>query len=416
MTYYNRNADKMTVINIFEMQANLMASIGIIINSLRTCGGEERVVSLMANEWVKSHNVTIYTFETRNPSAEEQNDYPLSSKINIERVYMPNDGFFTRYFKVLYFYTGFINTNWCRRFLKKLYYPKSLLQEWIDRLNSSSLDIVIAISGNNTMLLGQIQDQISCKTIGWEHSSFEGYFDRRTGAFKNRIETYTENAIKLSKIVLLNQDIENKFKNLGLSNTTIIPNPKSFSLSSKASMNNHSIVTCGRIEAEKGYFDLVKAFAKFHKEFNDWTLTIVGGGSLKAKLEKAIDSIGLSDHIKVTGFVKDVQKYLLSSSIYVMTSRWEGFPMSITEALEAGLPVVAYDIPAMEPLVSDGIEGIIVPSFDNDKFADALKKLASDESLRINMSHNSLIKAESLDPQNVALIWDSLFKELIARE
>ncbi len=393
-----------------------MANIGIIINSLRTCGGEERVVSLMANEWSKKHNITIYTFETRNPSPEEQNDYPLSSKINIECVHMPDDGFFTRYLKVLYYYTGFINSNWCRRFLKKLYYPKSLLNEWIDKLNHSNLDIVIAISGNNTMLLGQIEDHISCKTIGWEHSSFEGYFDRRTGAFKNRIETYTENAIKLNKIVLLNQDIENKFRNLGLSNTTIIPNPKSFSLSDKASMNSHSIVTCGRIEAEKGYFDLVKAFAKFHKDYSDWALTIVGGGSLKTRLEKTIDSLGLSDYIKVTGFVKDVQKYLLSSSIYVMTSRWEGFPMSITEALEAGLPIVAYDIPAMEPLVSDGIEGIIVPSFDNDKFTDALKKLASDKTLRSKMSHNALIKADSLDPKNVALIWDSLFKELIACE
>ncbi len=412
MNYYNRKADKMTVIINIGARTIPMANIGIIINSLRTCGGEERVVSLMANEWVKDHNVTIYSFETRNPKPEEQNDYPISPKIRIERVYMPNDGFCARYLKVLYFYTGFINTSLCRKFLKKLYYPKSFIKEWIDRINASDLDIVIAISGNNTMLLGQIKDHISCKTIGWEHSSFEGYFDRKTGAFKNRIETYVENATKLDKIVLLNQDIERKFKAIGLNNTTIIPNPKSFSMSQKASMSNHSIVTCGRIEAEKGYFDLVKAFANFHKDYPEWSLTIVGGGSLKPKLDNLIDSLRLSKSITVTGYVKDVQKYLLNASIYVMTSRWEGFPMSVTEALEAGLPVVAFDIPAMEPLVSDNIEGLIVPSFDNVKFADALKKLASNEEKRVRMSCSAIQKALSLDPQNVALIWDSVFKEL----
>ena len=71
-----------------------MANIGIIINSLKTCGGEERVVSLMANEWAKQHNIIIYTFETRNPSPDEINDYYLSPDIKVERVHMPHDGFF----------------------------------------------------------------------------------------------------------------------------------------------------------------------------------------------------------------------------------------------------------------------------------------------------------------------------------
>ena len=80
-----------------------MKKIGIIINSLTTCGGEERVVSLMANEWCKNHKITIYTYETRNPKPEEKNDYYLSPQINIEKVSLPKDGFFTKYCKLLYY-------------------------------------------------------------------------------------------------------------------------------------------------------------------------------------------------------------------------------------------------------------------------------------------------------------------------
>ncbi len=389
-----------------------MSNIGIIINSLTTCGGEERVVSLMANEWVKNNKVTIYTFETRNPKPEEANDYYLSPDIKVERVYMPKDSRLNKYWKILYFYTGLINTDRCRSFLKKLYYPDSFLDEWTGRLCSSDLDIVVGISGNNTMLLGLIKDRIPQRVIGWEHSSYEGYFDRRTGAFKNRKETYASCARKLDKIVLLNSDIESKFRKLGLSNTCIIGNPRSFSSSETSSMDSHVMVTCGRVEYEKGYFDLTDAFAKFHKNAPDWKLLIVGGGHLQSKLQKYIENKGLADYIHITGYVKDVQKYLLQASIYVITSRWEGFPMTVTEALTMGLPVIGYDIPAMEPLVTDGVEGMIVPAFDNDRLADAMTRLAGDIALRNSYSAAALQKSKSLDPAKIAAKWDLMFKEL----
>ena len=389
-----------------------MAKIGIIINSLTTCGGEERVVSLMSNEWCKDNEITIYTFETRNPKPEEQNDYYLSPQIKIEKTPLPSETFFTKYAKLLYHYTGLINTNWCRKFLINLYYPSAFIDEWVDRLNHSGLDLIISISGNNTILLGLIRNRINQKAIGWEHSSFEGYFNRRTGAFKNRIDTYTFCARQLEQIVVLNEDIQYKFNQCGVTNTTVISNPKSFSLRQKASMDNHAIVTCGRLEAEKGYFDLIDAFSRFHAALPDWKLYIVGGGSLHQKLQDKIALLNLTDFITISGYVKDVQSYLLSASIYVITSRWEGFPMSITEALEAGLPIIAYDIPAMKPLVTDQQEGIIVPAFNNTMLTEAMKTLAGNTDLRKSMSTKSIQKATALNPETVAQKWQNLFNTL----
>ena len=389
-----------------------MANIGIIINSLTTCGGEERVVSLIANEWVKSHMVTIYTYETRNPKPEEKNDYYLSPEIHVEKVPLPVDNLYTKYCKLLYHYTGMLNISSCRHFLQKLYYPDYLLNEWIERFHHSDLDIIIAISGNNTMLLGLIQPLITQKTIGWEHSSYEGYFNRRTGAFKNRRATYVTCAQKLNQIVVLNDDIKRKFDQCAVSNTTVISNPRSFSMMQKASMSNHSFITCGRIEAEKGYFDLVRAFHQVHQSFPEWKLIIVGGGSLQHKLEKLIIHLKLSERVVITGYVKDVQSYLLQASVYVITSRWEGFPMSITEALEAGLPIIGYDIPALKPLITHNQEGIIVPDFNNNLLTAAMEMLAGNIDLRNQMSAKAIIKSASLSPTQVCAKWNELFRRL----
>ena len=89
--------------------------------------------------------------------------------------------------------------------------------------------------------------------------------------------------------------------------------------------------------------------------------------------------------------------------------------MTITEALEMGLPVIAYDIPAMQPLVTDGIEGKIVPAFQRDKLTAAMEELAADTDLRRRMSSNALAKADTLRPDKVVQQWLALI-ETIAGE
>ena len=97
----------------------------------------------------------------------------------------------------------------------------------------------------------------------------------------------------------------------------------------------------------------------------------------------------------------------------MMTSRWEGFPMTVTEALEMGIPVIAYDIPAMQPLVTDGIEGRIVPAFERECLVKAMEELAADEQLRRRMSEKALDKAKTLEPEQIVKRWLALIGEVI---
>lgn len=390
-----------------------MAKIAIIISSLYACGGEERVVSLMANEWVKQHDVTIFTYENREAEGNNRNDYFLSDRIKVERVQNVKDNIFRFGVKLLYRYTGMTSGNLSQKLIQKAFYPQALLDEWIKRINEGGFDLVIGISGMYTLLLGQIKDRISAKAIGWEHSSYEGYFAPLTGYIRNQEKLFKEYTATLDDCVVLNEDIQSKYKkHLGLK-TSVMYNPRSFVSPKKACMGLQCFVTCGRVEAEKGYDDLIKAFHKVYAKNKEWKLVIIGGGSLKPGLEKLIEELGLVGVVTITGYIHDVNERLLQGSVFVMTSRWEGFPMTITEALEVGLPVISYDIPAMQPLVTDDVEGKIVPAFDNDALAQTMLLLANDKDMRERMAEAAIRKAESLSAENIAKKWFALFDRIL---
>lgn len=388
-----------------------MAKIGIIISSLYACGGEERVVSLMANEWVKQHEVTIFTFENREHES-NRNDYYLSDQIKVKRVVNPKMSFAGRIIKLLYYYTGVPSDKLLPKLLNKVIYPDIFLEEWEDRINEGKFDIVIGISGTYSVLLGLIRDKTSARLVGWQHSSYEGYFDSRKGYYRNQESLFEKNLSKLDACIVLNKDIQEKYqRNLGLK-TRVIYNPKSFVSKRKTDIRQQCFITCGRVEAEKGYDDLIEAFYKFNEYNKDWKLLIIGGGSLKEKLEQKIQEKKLGDKAIITGYVHNVSELLLQGSIFMMTSRWEGFPMSVTEALETGLPIIAYGIPAMEPLVTDGMEGRIVPAFDNEALVGAMEELATDTEKRQRMSDAAIQKAATLTPESIAQYWYKLFDEL----
>lgn len=378
------------------------------MSSLYACGGEERVVSLMVNEWAKQHEVTIFTFENRENEG-NRNDYYLSDKIEVKRVYNLPDNIFQKVIKLLYYYTGMTSGPLSQRLLKWAFYPGRWLDEWNKRLQKENFDVVIAVSGLYTMLLGYIADDMAAKTISWEHSSYEGYFDSKRGYYRNRSELYRKCAQRLDNVVVLNEDISRKYKeNLNLK-TTVIYNPKSFESSEKADMGQKLFITCGRLEAEKSYDDMITAFYYFQQESSDWKLMIIGGGSLQKSLEKQVQDYGITDKVIITGYIHDVSRRLREGSVFLMTSRWEGFPMSVTEALETGLPVISYDIPAMKPLVTDGVEGRLVSAFENKGLVEAMKELAYDEGKRRRMSEAAIRKAARLSPENIAKEWDKLF-------
>lgn len=147
-----------------------------------------------------------------------------------------------------------------------------------------------------------------------------------------------------------------------------------------------------------------------------WRLDIFGQGEWLDMLEEMIQSKGLSDSTKINVPTDEIAKEYASSSILAMTSHYEGFPMVMIEAMTAGLPVVTFDYKCgPRDIISDGIDGLIVPDGDLNAFATALLGLMADDNRRKQMGSAATMIIDRYSEERVMLQWTSLFEKITDR-
>lgn len=139
------------------------------------------------------------------------------------------------------------------------------------------------------------------------------------------------------------------------------------------------LVSVGRLKEPKDFLTLVRAAGRLHGDFR---LRVLGDGPDRAEVVAEIEQLGLRDRVELAGEVDDVPRHLAAADAFVLSSRSEGMPMSILEAMAAGLPVVATRVGGIAELVADGETGLLVPAGDAAALAAALQRLVDDEALR----------------------------------
>ena len=391
-----------------------MAKICLITSSVFTHGGEQRVTVVIANELAKEHEVIIYTMDEEEDR--KKNPYQLNTGIEIRYTRQPEFGFFNRTTRriirdvnektnLLY------QRKSCYRLLEYAYFQKAWQKQLVAEYSKESYDAMIAVSGGNTMRLGLIADKLSCKTIGWEHNAYEAYFETPDLYFWHMDQVFGKAVQKLDHCVVLNHYISRKYKEAFQKDCDVIYNPRSFVSKEKSNLTAKTFVACGRFIRQKGFDLLIESFAEFAKKEKEWKLVLVGDGEMRGQLESAIKEYQLENRVTITGFTNDVKKYLREASVYLLSSRWEGFPMVLTEAFEMGLPVVAYDITAVEPLVTDGKEGFLSEAFDTRDFAEKMLTMTemTSEELR-QMADRAIAKAEELSIERIIVEWKKLLE------
>lgn len=137
------------------------------------------------------------------------------------------------------------------------------------------------------------------------------------------------------------------------------------------------LASVGRLRPVKGFADLLVAFAELRRSRPEAALVIAGTGPLETELRSRIDDLGLRGHAHLVGLRDDVPRLLAAADVYVCSSHHEGLPLSLLEAMEAGLPVVATDVGDVRSVVVDGT-GVVVPPRDPDAMAGALRQLLED--------------------------------------
>ena len=195
-----------------------------------------------------------------------------------------------------------------------------------------------------------------------------------------------------------------------------IPNAVPWPLADAAPLDSKTVVAAGRLSPQKAFARLVEAYAPIAKTHPDWQLHIYGKGPQEAALRQLIEDLGAGAQVRLMGYSTEFQSVLEGASIYAMSSRFEGFPMVLIEAMSKGLPLVSFDCPrGPAEIIVDGENGRLVPDGDIPVFTQALRELIEDGSLRARMGAASLERARQYESEAIARRWEVLFDQLAAR-
>jgi glycosyltransferase involved in cell wall biosynthesis len=177
------------------------------------------------------------------------------------------------------------------------------------------------------------------------------------------------------------------------------------------------VVAAGRLVPQKGFDLLIQAFAQVVADHPEWRLRILGAGPRMGELSGLVEQYGLGGHVALPGRTDRLHRELTESSVYVLSSRFEGLPMVMIEAMAHGLPVVAFDCPTGPgDVLTDGVNGLLVPPRDVDALAAALKRVIADRRLRARMGKAAVKASRAYAPELVMPLWEDLFSELAEGE
>lgn len=176
----------------------------------------------------------------------------------------------------------------------------------------------------------------------------------------------------------------------------------------------HRIVAMGRLDPQKGFDVLLRAFARCALQAPDWTLTILGEGPERPALECMISELGLAGRVTLPGRVSDPAARLRAADLFVLSSRFEGFPNALVEAMACGLPVLSTDCPTgPAEIIRPGVDGVLVPPDDEEALARALLYLIENPDERRRLAARAPEVAERFSLERVMAMWDQVVKRTI---
>lgn len=172
-------------------------------------------------------------------------------------------------------------------------------------------------------------------------------------------------------------------------------------------------VCLGRLSPEKQYDLFLRAFARAAERHPDWGVVLVGDGPERQALEQLAAELGLGRRAVFTGALPEPSGVLRQAALFVLSSRFEGFPTALCEALACGVPAVAFDCPSgPAEIIRDGVDGLLVPSGDVEALAQAMSRLMADAELRSSMARRAPEVLERFGLEKVLNMWEALLLDI----
>lgn len=373
--------------------------------ALYMAGGVERVLTLKTNYFAEhdGYDITIILTEGKDKAL----FYPMSDKI-----------------KVINLDINF-EELWNCSFARKIYVYLKKQRIYRKRLTAELMrirpDITISLLRREINFLTSIRD--GSKKIGELHvnrNNYRNFEVENSNVFKNIFAKFWMKSLvshlkHLDCFVVLTEEDKSAWSELN--NVVSIPNPLAFDIDEVSPLTNKRIIAVGRYVYQKGFDLLLQAWSKVEKQMPDWSLAIYGMGDRSA-YKKLMEDLKIdTNRCHLCGPTDDIKHEYLNSSLFVFSSRFEGFGMVLIEAMACGLPVISFDCPCgPKDIVRHMENGILVPSGSIEKLAESMRMLMSDEIMRHNMSSCALVDVHRFQMDEIAERWRRLFEKAVSEE
>lgn len=370
--------------------------------ALYMAGGVERVLTLKANFFAEhfGYDITIILTEGKGKPL----FYKLSDKI-----------------KVINLNIGF-EELWTCSFVKKIFvylkkqrqFKKALTKE----LMSIRPDVTVSLLRREINFINNIPDG-SCK-IGELHinrANYRNFSTQNVGIVKRLFAKFWSHNLvahlrRLDKLVVLTEKDREAW--VELDNVVAIPDPLSLYPKKVSPLTEKRVVAVARYSHEKGIDLLLQAWAIAEKHALGWRLDVYGDGD-RTSYNQLMENLHIDrSRCELHGRTDNVETAYVNSSIFVLSSRFEGFGMVLTEAMACGLPVVSFDCPwGPRSIINDSADGLLVENGNVEALADGLIRLIGDDDLRRRMAANGIKNVQRFSIDYIAERWKKLFESTV---
>lgn len=335
-------------------------------------GGAERVMSILINYFV-AHHIDVQLIMLH----ENFIEYDIPSTVKVD----------------------FLDSSGCRSVIKRV---------------SKLIELRKMIEGEYviTFLYGAIRDTVFATLGSPKKIIVSDRSDPSKEPSGKKSKLFRTLSYKLSDcIVFQTPDAQNYFSKDIQRKSVIIPNPLRENLPEPyQGIREKSIVAAGRLEEQKNFPMLIRAFAEFHKSYPEYILKIYGRGILETELKELAYQLHIQEYVMFPGFVKDINERMNTAAMYVSSSDYEGISNSMLEALAMGVPTICTDCPVggARMMIQDGINGLLVPVGDEMSLCRAMKKIVESPEEASMLSYNSIRLRSELDTDTICKRWVQL--------